>query len=48
VWKQSNDQTIAGDQDEKNLEKVMIEEYTTEKFKNQEVKTRYQDLKHGE
>ena len=26
----------------------MIEEYATDKFKHQESKTRYQDLKHGE
>jgi hypothetical protein len=30
------------------VEKVMIEEYATDKFKDQQVKTRYQDLKHGE
>lgn len=34
VWKQTNDQTIAGDQAEKNMDKVMIEEYATEKFKD--------------
>nr|VVW87464.1 unnamed protein product [Nymphaea colorata] len=48
IWKQTNDQTIAGDQEEKNMDKVMIEEYATEKFKEREVKTRYEDLKHGE
>lgn len=26
----------------------MIEEYATEKFKQKEEKTRYEDLKHGE
>jgi hypothetical protein len=30
------------------MDKVMIEEYATEKFKDREVKTRYEDLKHGE
>lgn len=48
IWKQTNDQTIAGDQEEKNMDKVMIEEYANEKFKDREIKTRYEDLKHGE
>ena len=48
MWKQTNDQTIAGDQEEKNNEKVMIEEYANEKLKDKEIKTRYEDLKHGE
>jgi U3 small nucleolar RNA-associated protein 12 len=48
VWKQSGDQTVAGDQDEKNNEKVMIEEYANDQLKDKEVKTRYEDLKHGE
>lgn len=48
IWKQTNDQTIASDQAEKNMDKVMIEEYATEKFKDREVKTRYEDLRHGE
>jgi len=29
------------------MEKVMIEEYANDKFKDREVKTRYEDLKHG-
>lgn len=36
VWKQTGDQVVAGDQEEKDAEKVMIEEYATEKFKNKE------------
>lgn len=28
IWKQTNDQTIATDMEEKQLEKVMIEDYT--------------------
>jgi WD40 repeat protein len=41
VWRQTSEQTIAGDQEERNMEKVMIEEYATDKFKEREVKTRY-------
>ena len=48
VWTQTADQTVAGDQDEKNAEKVLIEEYASEKFKLRDEKTRYEDLKHGE
>lgn len=48
VWKQTGDQVVATDQEEKNAEKILIEEYATEKFKQKEEKTRYEDLKHGE
>lgn len=48
VWKQTNDQTIASDQEEKKMDKIMIEEYASEKFKSRDIKTRYEDLKHGE
>ena len=32
VWKQSNDQTIATDMEEKQMEKMMIEDYAKEKL----------------
>lgn len=48
VWKQSNDQTIATDMEEKQMEKMMIEDYAKEKLEKNEDKTRYEDLKHGE
>lgn len=48
VWKQTNNQTIASDQEDKKMEKVMIEEYAVHKFAANEDKTRYEDLKHGE
>lgn len=48
IWKQTGDQIVAGDQEEKNAEKVLIEEYANEKFKQKAEKTRYEDLKHGE
>ena len=32
VWKQTNDQTIATDMEEKQMEKVMIEDYAKEKL----------------
>lgn len=47
VWKQTNDQTIASDMEEKQMDKVMIEDYAREKLDQQEQKTRYEDLKHG-
>ena len=33
VWRQTGDQTVAGDQEEKDAEKILIEEYANEKFK---------------
>lgn len=47
MWKQTNDQTIASDMEEKQMDKVMIEDYAREKLDQQEQKTRYEDLKHG-
>lgn len=32
VWKQTNDQTIATDMEDKQMEKVMIEDYAQEKL----------------
>lgn len=48
VWKQSNDQTIATDMEEKQMQKMMIEDYAKEKLDKNQEKTRYEDLKHGE
>lgn len=48
VWKQTNEQIVTSDLEEKQLEKVMIEDYATQKLNQNEEKTRYQDLKNGE
>lgn len=49
LWKQTSDQTIAADMEEKQVEKIMIEDYTKDKLKqsDKDQKTRYEDLKHG-
>jgi hypothetical protein len=48
VWKQTGNQTIASDQEEKRMEKIMVEEYSQRKLANNADKTTYEDLKHGE
>jgi hypothetical protein len=48
VWKQGTEQTIASDMEERQMEKVMIEDYARDKLGQRESKTRYEDLKHGE
>ena len=48
VWKQTNNQIVASDTQEQQLEKVMMEDYAKEKLDKKDEKIMYEDLKHGE
>lgn len=48
VWKQTTEQIYFNEQQEKRVEKMMIEEYATKKLEENEEKTTYSDLKNGE
>ena len=48
VWRQTQEQVFEFEEKEKRMEKMMVEDYTKVKLKNNEEKTTYEDLKHGE
>ncbi len=48
VWKKTSEQIVASDQQEKQMEQIMTEDYAMQHMKGRKIKTRYADLKHGE
>lgn len=48
VWRQTNEQVYFAEQQEKRVEKMMIEDYANSKLQENTEKTTYSDLKHGE
>lgn len=48
VWRQTTEQIYFAEQQEKRVEKMMIEDYANNKLQENVEKTTYADLKHGE